>query len=890
MKIMESSFISFLLWAKTNQEDNNWHPLIWHLIDSGMVAGILWEKYLSSSFKQEFCNLFKLPDHDATNLLSFWISLHDIGKAGPAFQKKSKNRLSFLEKVGFKFPKTLGKEQGYHGLASTWILRDLFQEIYPDYPRFGNALAIVLGGHHGEFPTNEEINNITYQSDHLGDSFWEIQRQELIKILHRVFKPPKTMKLPVNRNEFNAMLILISGITTLSDWVASNSDYFHFNPDEKSIHKYSEKSLKTADFALSSLGWGGWFSKGEPLPFAQLFPDYEPNSLQKTVINITPKLKSPFLLIVEAQTGSGKTEAALFLADHEIQRNAKAGFYIAMPTQATSNQMYERTIKFLTHRYPEDRINVHLVHGAAILNEFVEKIRFQGINQDGEELANITSEEWFLPRKKTLLAPFGIGTVDQTFLSVLRSKHFFLRLYGLSHKVIIFDEVHAYDVYMVEIFKHLLAWLHAINSSVIILSATLPKQSRLEMIEAFNGDPNQIKDCDFPRLTIVDAEGSSAISAGAPENRVIKLNWINDEKIIETIKNNCADGGNVAIICNRVGRVQEVYERIVNEFPQEQVIAFHSRFPYCWRSEKETKILNLYGKDSRQRPSFSIVIATQVIEQSLDIDFDLMISDLSPIDLLIQRIGRLHRHQEKDNLRPKMVKKPTLFLIHPKYIENGFPDFGLDKFIYDKFILEKTLFTIRDKDKLNLPFETDWLINKVYSTEQLENVPDEFLEIINRDRLEMLTKNSNTAIKAENQLIPESLRNIFGKTDSVFSDEFDPRSFSIVQTQTRNMNPSVQVVCLLITENGLITLADKLPINLEDEPNKILIKSCLRSTINIADQKLVNLIIKNPTAPGWKKIPGLRTKIPMIFDNGVTTMDKYQIVLDPQIGLFTKVV
>lgn len=874
-----------LLWAKTSEESVNWHPLIWHMIDSGTVAKIFWRKYLSVSFKWSFCQLFSLEDQEACNLLSFWVSLHDIGKAGPAFQKKSADRLNFLKDAGYPFPTSLSKEQGYHGLASTWILRDYFLQAYPQHPRFGNALAIVLGGHHGEFPSNSDILDSTYKTDHLGNVIWQNLRDKLIEYCSLAFSPPKVINFPNDRKEFNPILTIIAGITTTSDWIASNTNYFSYHPEGGSLRAYAEIAEQRALFSLEDLGWGGWSPPIKPASFSDLFPDFNPNNLQKTIIENISDLNPPFLLIIEAQTGSGKTEAALYVADHEIQSQKKAGFYIAMPTQATSNQMFERTVNFLQQRYPKSTVNVHLVHGSALLNDFVKKIRFSGVNQDGNSLANIVSEEWFLPRKKTLLAPFGVGTVDQTFLSVMRSKHFFLRLFGLSNKVVIFDEVHAYDVYMVEIFKRLLSWLRAVNTSVIILSATLPRNSRMELIEAFGGDPSCAEDCEFPRLTRVDADKTNVIQAGTPDNRRIDLNWIDDIVIEKTLQEYCGAGGNVAIICNRVARVQELFERLQLAFPNVLITVFHSRFPYCWRKEIEDKVINLYGKDTHNRPKFSIVIATQVIEQSLDLDFDLIISDLAPVDLLIQRIGRLHRHTETNALRPARLIRPKIFLVNPNIQKDGMPEFGKDGYVYEKYILERTYFAIRTKNEVLLPNDTDELINEVYSQEKSTTIPDIFWDQIKKDFDDMVGKNASESIKASNQLIPDYSTNFLGKIDSAFSDEHDPQSYSIIQTLTRNAPPSVQIVCLLQIDSQLVTLSGERPIDLNKEPGLEETKECLQSTINITNWKFVQQILHSTACPGWKKSASLRTKYPIIFTNDSAVLGNFLLHLDRHRGL-----
>ena len=653
------------LWAKTSQVNESWHPLLWHLIDSGMVARAMWDDYLAESLKKKFQRNLSLQAEEARNLIAFWCSLHDIGKAGPAFQRKSPRFIPVLQKLGLEFPLEHSTLHGYHGLASTWILKSYFASTISDR-RFGNALAMTIGGHHGQFPSNGNVVETTYQFDHLGNDAWNDTRLSIIEILHDTFEVPAIMEIPAERSERNAFLMEIAGLITMVDWIASNEDYFPYTDHLMAISEYITKSSKQVASALNHIGFGGWSANGSAFEFKQLFPEYTPNTLQQRFIDHTRGLQPPFLAILEAPTGSGKTESAFFLADRTIQLNHQAGFYIAMPSKATSNQMFRRTLAFLARRYPKDTLNVHLVHAAALLNDEFKKIRFTAIGQDQiAKSGHLTSAAWFLPRKKTLLAPFGIGTVDQTFQSVMRSKHFYLRMFGLSHKVVIFDEVHAYDVYMIEIFKRLLSWLRAVDTSVIILSATLPESSRIELIEAYQGDQSHLSQKEFPRLTLVSPEGTKAYSLGKPENRMVQVDWLVDETIEQYCQVLLAEGGNIAIICNRVQRVQDLYERLITIFPAQEIIVFHSRFPYTCRADIENEVLEKYGKGSKNRPERSIVIATQVIEQSLDLDFDAIISDLAPIDLMIQRIGRLHRHSLSSTppKRPSRLRKPIYTLI-----------------------------------------------------------------------------------------------------------------------------------------------------------------------------------------------------------------------------------
>ena len=334
-----------------------------------------------------------------------------------------------------------------------------------------------------------------------------------------------------------------------------------------------------------------------------------------------------------------------------------------MPTTATSNQMHERTTNFLSRQLGR-QIEPLLVHSQALLRDLPD----QGdpVEEREHEGDAASGQAWFLPRKKSLLAPYGVGTVDQALMSILQTKHFFVRLLGLSHKVVIFDEVHAYDAYMSELFERLLTWLRAVGASVIILSATLPEKTRQKLARAYAGSTGAAAAATlYPRLTFADAGGIvNAIALTPPPTKTLQFDWMSREKedIVTKLRELLVDGGCAAVICNTVTRAQELF-RAIRDLPEklcddENLILFHARFPMAWREEIEQKVLHKFGpggekgKRDPARPQKAIVVATQVIEQSLDLDFDIMISDHAPVDLLLQRSGRLQRHSANEPAQP----------------------------------------------------------------------------------------------------------------------------------------------------------------------------------------------------------------------------------------------
>lgn len=885
------------LWAKYSQgNESDWHPLLWHLVDTAAVAKLLWEDCLSASYKTTLASRFNLSVDEMGRLLTFWVALHDIGKAGPEFQKKNPLRQKDLENIGFNFPFSRFHIEGFHATATTLILKRILSSEEQNVPRrFRIDLTTTLGGHHGEFPENLVLNNGSMEKFHVGDQKWQQSQERLFMELAEFLVVPTPGVYPEGNSTTNPIFMLIAGLTTAADWVASNEDFFPFLNADLPIEEYFSIAQMQAKNALTTLGWYGWKSSGESVSFEDLFPDFTPNRIQQAVIDICPDLQSPFLAIIEAPTGSGKTEAALYLADTITQRDQKAGIYIAMPTQATSNQMYSRTVNFLAHRYSGDEINLHLVHGAALLSD--KEGQFKPTSIWGEEdpnFSNIHSHTWFLPRKKTLLAPFGVGTVDQTFLSVLKSRHFFLRLFGLSHKVLIFDEVHAYDVYMTEIFKTLLHWLKAVGTSVIILSATLPPSTRQELLVAYGGKeitPNEIA---FPRISTVSNNEIRVINAGQFPSRKIRLRWIdkNPRSIVSALKESISNGGCAAVICNRVNRAQEVYEAVNEAFVGEsvEIILFHSRFPYCWRKDIEDNVLTKFGKDPTNRPHRAIVIATQVIEQSLDLDFDLMITDLAPIDLLIQRIGRLHRHENSKTppIRPEELENPTCIISAPKLSQDSSPpEFGSDVYIYEPYILLRTLLTLQRRHSLLLPEETDALIEEVYSLEQSQSISESMLESMQPLMEDMQKSHAESAHNAANYLIPLSNNIFLGSLKSAFSDDIHGFSKGLFRAPTREISPSIQIVCLTRQKDGIHILDDPHTIDLDEPLTHQQVKSCLRASVTLNNWKLMNYVfsLAEDSPLSFKRTAALRGHFPIVFEENKYITEDFTLSLDKEEGI-----
>ncbi len=875
-----------LLWAKTG--GGRYHPLLYHLIDVGECAAALWEKTFPQLQQERLAAALGVTADEAKQAFIFLAALHDLGKASPAYQTKyppDEQALSELQAAGFSLP-SLGAHPVPHGVITAQVLTELLPTSLSWDRYSAQRLAHTVGGHHGVYPFLREVQSLAEVNyKHLGGAGWREARQELFTILQKLYAPPKNLALTHDAEEQNMLLTLLAGFVTTADWLGSLETVFSFTEPLFSPAAYQQQARQKAQQALQETGWAqAWQAQGDKLPFEVVFP-FRPNAMQQAVMQLTQSITHPALVILEAPTGQGKTEAALYLADAWLQTFGGRGAYIAMPTQATSNQMFGRFKDFLTRRYPNEVINLHLVHGQARWNNEMERLRLAAIGDGRED--KLRAEAWFTPRKRTLLAPFGVGTVDQALTGVLQTRHHFLRLFGLAHKVVIFDEVHAYDTYMEDLFLGLLSWLRAIGASVIVLSATLPTKTRENMARAFGASLANTCETPYPRLTLVTAAQASTHALPASASRRIALDWLPREPqtVAQALAEKLAEGGCAAVVCNTVKRAQEIYQALEPFFAPDERLLFHARMPFKWRKELEERILQAFGKNAGHRPQRAVVVATQVIEQSLDLDFDWMISELAPIDLIIQRSGRLHRHP-RDN-RPNGLQQPELLLLQPEESQ-GKPDFGADAYVYEPYILWQSWRVLQEHDELALPDETDALIQAVYDPAKPADWPPHLRDNLQKAYTAM-QKNFRKAnfIAGRNKIpAPGKTTELVLREQKNLHDSENPALLPQARARTRLIPPSVQIVCLHQQPDGRLTLepdgsGPSIDIQMPDQAH---VKSILQYILTIHDFRLVKALAQ--TAAPWRQTAALRYVYPLIFQAGQCTLSEANLILhlDRELG------
>lgn len=589
---------------------------------------------------------------------------HDIGKVSPTFFLKLQQAISANWQQQFpeleKFFSTNETHWGGHAGVSEATLAAVITEPF---------IAKIAGQHHGFSP-----NLSTYHAvdEVFGGVEWQNQRVALITALKQALG-----------EEFPLITVTqaraIAGLTSVADWIGSGS---FFEKPIQNWHHNVALALDNAGFITPRINLG--------LSFQDIFgAAYLPREAQLTLIHCC---RQPGVYILEAPMGLGKTEAALYTAYQMLAGGQASGIYFALPTQLTSNKIYDRFNHFLSAILADDDIHRQalLLHGNAWLMT----------TEMGEE--GQPGQSWFHQAKRGLLAPFAVGTLDQALMAVMNVKHGFVRAFGLAGKVVILDEVHSYDAYTSVILDELIAVLRELQCTVIILSATLSQSRRAQLLR------QPVSSTAYPLVTFAaDEVKELPITAPATQHVALHLTSMDSQPAREEALSRAEQGQQVLWIENSVAEAQQRYFDLAARCHELSIGCglLHSRFTPHGRKNNEEKWVNLFGKagGATRAQQGRILIGTQVLEQSLDIDADFLVTRFAPTDMLLQRFGRLWRHQT--TIRPASaiceawIMAPDL----TPAIENPLKAFGPSAAVYSPYVLCRALEVWQAKAEENVP-------------------------------------------------------------------------------------------------------------------------------------------------------------------------------------------
>ncbi|MEW5772485.1 MAG: CRISPR-associated helicase Cas3' [Thermodesulfobacteriota bacterium] len=707
-------------WGKSQSlqlkaDNSQYHLLAYHCLDVAAVgeallaADALWRRRLE-----------RLAGPDAAAVASlavFLFGLHDLGKFATSFQDREPDLARRLGAPPFP-----GQGRTHHVELGSWLLGRLAGEWeregfllsgLRERKRF-LALAAAALGHHGAPARDVDC------ADHFVGT--RVHAAAFARDLAGLLLP-QGFRLPgLDRQLVKTLSWLLAGLCVLADWIGSNREWFPFCPDASDLESYwHEQARPLARAAVERCGILGPEPAGAR-PFAELFPhlaDRTPTPLQQHAADLESPGPGPQLHVFEDLTGSGKTEAALLAAQGLMAAGEAAGLYVGLPTMATANAMYARLAESYRNLFaPGSRPSLMLAHGARSLHdEFLGSIRMErpAPASESDDGASACAAWLADGRKKALLAPCGAGTLDQALLGVLPSRHQSLRLLGLCRNVLVADEVHAYDAYTMALLCGLLRFQAGLGGSAVLLSATLPLAARQRLVDAFCEGADlplrQVREESFPLATRVSlARGLEETPLPARGGKDVAVRLIQDpaEAVAELAAVRRA-GGCGCWLRNTVDDVLAARDLVsAAGIPDADVLVFHARFTAGDRADIEARVLEWFGSNSDQKVrSGKILLASQVAEQSLDLDFDFLATDLAPMELMIQRAGRCCRHDRGG--RPEGFGQARMLVLGPEPDENPPADwygrmFEKGKWVYPvQAQLWRTARLLRDRGALRLP-------------------------------------------------------------------------------------------------------------------------------------------------------------------------------------------
>ncbi|MFF9864220.1 CRISPR-associated helicase Cas3' [Streptomyces sp. NPDC013953] len=720
------------LWGKSAARNGGrTHLLLGHLLDTAAVAEVMWDRYLSVALRQRLEEI----SGGRGRLWFMWIcGIHDCGKACPAFQALDDAEAAPVRAAGLSWGRLPAdrRQRWRHDVAGAALLRPRLVAEWGS----GESAAWVwplVAGHHGAFPSVQGLRPKHREVQGRG-AVWEEAQKAVVDVFTLAvgFKDLADVRPVGSLNK--AEQLALSGLIVMADWIASDSEQFEGLADARQVSLGGAR--RRAEAAWQRLGLrGGWGALA--VPEDRLAPltgrlGVSARASQLELVERAWSMPAPGLMVAEAPMGEGKTKAALAATEVLAARFGLDGVFVAMPTQATSDPMYGQVLEWVRSFDRGLEAQVALLHGKRRFNPMWREVwegerrGLVGVGDGGEtggldpfEVYGATEEDaeygvpawassgtrgvleerggpawWFLGNKRGLLTAFAVGTVDHLLHAATRTRHVMLRFAGLVGKVVVVDEVHAADVYMRQFLLEALRWLGQAKVPVVLLSATLPPAQRQAYVDAYLSGALSAADtvcpvpepAGYPCVTVAHAHGGAGVAESSREvvpswraSQPTRIEWLPDiaqdgERITSTVIEELVDGGVALVVVNQVDRAQAIFRALTEAGFEGEMRLLHGRLCSAHRADRTEECLRLLGPGAgERRPGRMVVVATQLAEQSFDVDADLLVTDLAPVDLLLQRIGRLHRHS--GTRRPAMFAEPRVLVTGVVVDAEGRPRF-----------------------------------------------------------------------------------------------------------------------------------------------------------------------------------------------------------------------
>ncbi|MET9796267.1 CRISPR-associated helicase Cas3' [Nocardiopsis alba] len=846
------SFPNARIWGKSQGLPVS-YPLICHLSDVAAVAGALWDILLDENAQERISHRLGLSRPSCRALVCFWAGLHDLGKITPLFQEKDRVQYELLcQDPAYRIEKDLSHENLGHDAATHWALTSILAEL--GYPKgrpitrsAAHQVAQLLGGHHGFFHKALErkmLAAVDQWVPGLGGSSWAEQRYLHVAALKKLTGAKEVLTAPLPADA----VALVAGLTVAADWLASQEDVVRqtlppsgWVATPSALVEHWAKTTERAPTIVRRARLGRAIFP--ELSFSEQFPRIRtPNQLQRDLADQLPALAQggAGLLMITAPTGDGKTEAALHAASVLARASGASGLFFALPTMATADAMHRRVREFVGANVTGDTA-LTLVHSMSWLasgpTDDQDHTAFDGVLTE-EAITRTEAGRWLSTSRRGLLAPLATGTIDQGLTAVLPVRFNMLRLLGLSNKVFVVDEAHAYGPWMHSLLVRLLEWLGAMGAPVVLMSATLAGRTASSLVEAYRRGagffaPQKIAPT-YPGWVYVDATtGNVTPPRQVPSSRARQLGieahqvrWDVTEPdhtppekgtrrhaLVQLLAPVLEANGCVLVCCTTVEEAQRTYRFLNSVFPElnanESLYLLHSRYPAWRRKDITDDIEALFGKPTKddppgRRPAPAVLVATSVVEQSLDLDFDYVISDAAALAQLLQRAGRCMRHTREDRA-PGMGDDPRIAVLEPVDAEGKLAVPRSWGKVHDTSLLMRTSQILAGKAEggISIPADVQELIDVVYA--------EDFV-----DRLESADERQELNIyDAERQANELAERQLAGMT--MIPSPYDLRDLALLSNEgthqvdeelitTRLGADSERAVCAYVQPDGSLTL------------------------------------------------------------------------------------
>ncbi len=856
-----------------------------------------------------------------------------------------------------------------HSLVSQWLLERWLMGRHGWDRSVAETYAVVPGGHHGVTPSRRLLSqNVRDQPQLIGDASWDAAQAELADFgAERAGLDSDDLAVLSQRPLSPLAQVALTAAVVLADWIASNEELFPYGigvapaPDRVS-RAWEGLNLPGPWEPVPAARSASWvdsvLAERFSLPTGSMA-----RPVQQAAVEVARNSAAPCLLIIEAPMGEGKTEAGLLAAEVLAERAGAGGVFVALPTMATSNAMFSRVhdwVRCLPDRRRGVDQTMFLAHGKAGLHD-----EFQDLFRGGEPTcvgvddhqapANgaAIAHQWLSGRRKGVLANFVVGTIDQVLFAGLKSRHLAMRHLALLNKVVVIDEVHATDVYMNVYLERVLGWLGAYGIPTVLMSATLPPDQRTQLLSAYTVThraaaadaarpssslldrmqsggraaalrrraedserrlrPVDVRESlEYPLITSTQGAGPP-VDTGVPSSgrgtriRIERLDD-SDDALLRMLRTRLTDGGCVAVVRNTVGRAQHTARVVTDAFQGAAITLTHARFLAADRAAKDAALLELLGSNSTpaDRKGPHIVVGTQVLEQSLDIDFDLLVTDLAPIDLVLQRIGRLHRHPRGagERNRPAPLREPVCVITGadwdvadgpPRAVEGSRAIYGDSMLLRSALMLDEV---DADGGTVSLPVDIPRLVRRAYDRDL---VPPDGWSAALTEADEKARQAAAMRQKAASDFavdLPKAAGSILGWTDGSAGDADDTVRG---QAQVRDGDDTVEVVVVQRSGAELrvlpwVQLDGGSVLATEAEPGRSAARTAAGCTVRLPGQmtrpRRMDAVIGALETNGfaaWQQSPWLKGQLILVLDEELQAeMAGFSVRYDRELGLLVE--